>query len=464
MNPNKTGDLDSQGIGKLLLRLALPTITAQLVNALYNMVDRIYIGHIPVVGKTALSGVGVCLSLIMIISAFAALTAMGGATRASILLGKGQRDTAERILGNCVTGSVVVGLVLTAVFLSFSRPLLLAFGASEETIVYAVQYMKIYALGTVFVELALGLNAFITAQGFASVAMISVLIGAVANMILDAVLILVFDMGVAGAALATIISQGLSALWVVRFLLGRKTGLRIKKENLRLDWKLYAPCLALGMSPFVMQSTEGVISVCFNASLQKYGGDLAVGAMTILSSVMQFSMLPLQGLTQGAQPIISYNFGAGNADRVRKTFRLLLLCSLAYSVSLWLVAMLLPDLVARIFTPDGTLIAYGAWAMRIYMAASLIFGAQIACQQTFIALGNAKVSLFLAVLRKIILLIPLIFILPLFFRQGAEQAMAVFLAEPVADTLAVVTTGCTFAILFRKTMKNLEEPACTQKA
>lgn len=464
MNPNKTGDLDSQGIGKLLLRLALPTITAQLVNALYNMVDRIYIGHIPVVGKTALTGVGVCLSLIMIISAFAALTAMGGATRASILLGKGQRDTAERILGNCVTGSVVVGLVLTAVFLSFSRPLLLAFGASEETIVYAVQYMKIYALGTVFVELALGLNAFITAQGFASVAMISVLIGAVANMILDAVLILVFDMGVAGAALATIISQGLSALWVVRFLLGRKTGLRIKKENLRLDWKLHAPCLALGMSPFVMQSTEGVISVCFNASLQKYGGDLAVGAMTILSSVMQFSMLPLQGLTQGAQPIISYNFGAGNADRVRKTFRLLLLCSLAYSVSLWLVAMLLPDLVARIFTPDGTLIAYGAWAMRIYMAASLIFGAQIACQQTFIALGNAKVSLFLAVLRKIILLIPLIFILPLFFRQGAEQAMAVFLAEPVADTLAVVTTGCTFAILFRKTMKNLEEPACTQKA
>lgn len=464
MNPNKTGDLDSQGIGKLLLRLALPTITAQLVNALYNMVDRIYIGHIPVVGKTALTGVGVCLSLIMIISAFAALTAMGGATRASILLGKGQRDTAERILGNCVTGSVVVGLVLTAVFLSFSRPLLLAFGASEETIVYVVQYMKIYALGTVFVELALGLNAFITAQGFASVAMISVLIGAVANMILDAVLILVFNMGVAGAALATIISQGLSALWVVRFLLGRKTGLRIKKENLRLDWKLYAPCLALGMSPFVMQSTEGVISVCFNASLQKYGGDLAVGAMTILSSVMQFSMLPLQGLTQGAQPIISYNFGAGNADRVRKTFRLLLLCSLAYSVSLWLVAMLLPDLVARIFTPDGTLIAYGAWAMRIYMAASLIFGAQIACQQTFIALGNAKVSLFLAVLRKIILLIPLIFILPLFFRQGAEQAMAVFLAEPVADTLAVVTTGCTFAILFRKTMKNLEEPACTQKA
>ena len=456
MNPNKTGDLDSQGIGKLLLRLALPTITAQLVNALYNMVDRIYIGHIPVVGKTALTGVGVCLSLIMIISAFAALTAMGGATRASILLGKGQRDTAERILGNCVTGSVVVGLVLTAVFLSFSRPLLLAFGASEETIVYAVQYMKIYALGTVFVELALGLNAFITAQGFASVAMISVLIGAVANMILDAVLILVFNMGVAGAALATIISQGLSALWVVRFLLGRKTGLRIKKENLRLDWKLYAPCLALGMSPFVMQSTEGVISVCFNASLQKYGGDLAVGAMTILSSVMQFSMLPLQGITQGAQPIISFNYGAGNRDRVKRTFFLLLRTCVIYSVALWAVAIFVPKLFIMIFTSDPELTDYTIWAIRIYMATSLIFGIQIACQQTFVALGNAKNSLFLAVLRKIILLIPLIFILPRFFD---DKVMAVFLAEPVADTLAVATTAVMFFVQFRKLMRQMGEPA-----
>ena len=292
MNQRETGDLGQGSVGKLLLRLALPTITAQLVNALYNMVDRIYIGHIPVVGRTALTGVGVCMSLIMIISAFAALTAMGGATRASIFLGRGDRAGAEKILGNCVTGAVSAGLILTVVFLIFSRPLLMAFGASEETIGYAVQYMKIYALGTVFVELALGLNAFITAQGFASVAMVSVLIGAVANMILDAVLILGLGMGVAGAALATIISQGLSALWVVRFLLGKKTGLRIRRENLGLDWKLYGPCLALGLSPFIMQSTEGVISVCFNASLQRYGGDLAVGAMTILASVMQFPCCP----------------------------------------------------------------------------------------------------------------------------------------------------------------------------
>ena len=459
MNQRETGDLGQGSVGKLLLRLALPTITAQLVNALYNMVDRIYIGHIPVVGRTALTGVGVCMSLIMIISAFAALTAMGGATRASIFLGRGDRAGAEKILGNCVTGAVSAGLILTVVFLIFSRPLLMAFGASEETIGYAVQYMKIYALGTVFVELALGLNAFITAQGFASVAMVSVLIGAVANMILDAVLILGLGMGVAGAALATIISQCLSALWVVRFLLGKKTGLRIRRENLGLDWKLYGPCLALGLSPFIMQSTEGVISVCFNASLQRYGGDLAVGAMTILASVMQFSMLPLQGLTQGAQPIISYNFGAKNARRVKSAFRLLLICCLSYSALLWLLAMVFPGTLASIFATDKTLISYSAWAMRIYMAASVIFGAQIACQQTFIALGNAKTSLFLAVLRKIILLIPLILILPLLFRTGEEKVMAVFLAEPVADTLAVLTTVCTFAYQFRKTMKDLEETA-----
>ena len=453
---SNTNNLGQGSVGKLLLRLAVPTITAQLVNALYNVVDRIYIGHIPEVGKTALTGVGVCMSLIMIVSAFAALTAMGGATQASIHLGRGDKTQAEKILGNCVTGAVCSGLVLTVVLLLFSRPLLLAFGASQETIGYAVEYMRVYALGTIFVELALGLNAFITAQGFASVAMVSVLIGAVGNIILDAVFILVFNMGVAGAAWATIISQGFSAVWVVCFLLGKRTGLRIRRENLAIRWPVYAPCLALGLSPFIMQATEGVITVCFNASLQKYGGDLAVGAMTILSSVMQFSMLPLQGLTQGAQPIISYNFGAGNGGRVKKAFRLLLVSCLVYSTLLWAMAMGIPESIGRIFTDDRELIAYSAQAMRVYMVVALVFGAQIACQQTFIALGNAKVSLFLAVLRKIILLIPLIFLLPLFFTTNQEKTMAVFLAEPVADALAVLTTVCTFAVLFRKTLRKLE--------
>ena len=456
MNQRETGDLGQGSVGKLLLRLALPTITAQLVNALYNMVDRIYIGHIPVVGRTALTGVGVCMSLIMIISAFAALTAMGGATRASIFLGRGDRAGAEKILGNCVTGAVSAGLILTVVFLIFSRPLLMAFGASEETIGYAVQYMKIYALGTVFVELALGLNAFITAQGFASVAMVSVLIGAVANMILDAVLILGLGMGVAGAALATIISQGLSALWVVRFLLGKKTGLRIRRENLGLDWKLYGPCLALCLSPFIMQSTEGVISVCFNASLQRYGGDLAVGAMTILASVMQFSMLPLQGLTQGAQPIISYNYGAGNAKRIRQTFKCMLAVSMTALTVFWLFVQLSPTTFIRIFSNSEEIIATAGWTLRVYMAVFCMFSIQMSVQQTFTALGKAKASLFIACLRKIILLIPLIFILPHFFDN---KVFAVFLAEPVSDTISITASIITFRIVFKKAMQSISKSA-----
>lgn len=447
MPQSSTRELGQGSVGKLLFKLALPTITAQLVNALYNMVDRVYIGHIPVIGKTALTGVGVCMSLIMIVSAFASLTAIGGATRASIFLGREDREEAEKILGHCVTGAVTSALVLTAVLLLFARPLLMAFGASEETIGYAVGYMRIYALGTVFVELALGLNAFITAQGFASVAMVSVLIGAVGNMILDAVFILALGMDVDGAALATVISQGLSALWVVRFLLGKKTGLRIRRENLRIQWKRYAPCLALGLSPFVMQSTEGVISICFNASLQRYGGDLAVGAMTILASVMQFSMLPLQGLTQGAQPIVGFNYGAGQGVRVKETFRLLLLCCVVFSGVVWAVCMFLPQVFIGIFTNDPALTDFTRWAMRVYMAASLLFGIQIACQQTFIALGNAKTSIFLALLRKGILLIPLIYLLPCLL---ADQVLAVFLAEPVADLIAVSTTACLFFRQYKK--------------
>lgn len=455
MSQNKSS-LGQGSVGKLLFKLALPTITAQLVNVLYNMVDRIYIGHIPGVGKTALTGVGVCMSLIMLVSAFASLTAVGGATRASIYLGRGDRQGAEKILGNCVTGAVSVALLMTVLLLLFCEPMLMAFGASAQTIGYAVDYMRIYAVGTVFVMLALGLNAFITAQGFAATAMVSVLIGAVCNLILDAVFILGLEMGVSGAALATVVSQGLSALWVLRFLTGKKTSLQVRRENLKIDWKLYVPCLALGLSPFIMQSTESLLSVSFNTSLQRYGGDLAVGAMTILASVMQFSMLPLQGLTQGAQPIISYNFGAGNARRVKSAFRILLICCLSYSTLLWALAMGIPRALASIFATDASLISYTAWAMRIYMGASLIFGAQLACQQTFIALGNAKTSLFLAILRKIILLIPLIYILPPLFQGDEQKVMAVFLAEPVADTLAVLATVCTFVWQFRKTIKNLQ--------
>ncbi len=452
MKNKKQTDLGSGSVGKLLFQLALPAITAQIVNVLYNMVDRMYIGHIPEIGAAALTGVGVCFPIIMIISAFAALVAMGGAPRASIMLGKGDKEAAEKILGNCTTATFVSGIVLTIVFLIFGRDLLLVFGASENTIQYAVDYIQIYACGTLFVQIALGLNNFITSQGFATISMLSVVIGAVANIILDPIFIFVFNMGVKGAALATILSQALSAFWVLKFLMGKKTILRIKKQYLKIEPKIYLPCLALGMSPFVMQSTESIISVCFNSSLLKYGGDIAVGSMTILSSIMQFSMLPLQGLTQGAQPIISFNYGAKKADRVKKAFFLQLIACVVFSGLIWVIAMFVPNLFIGIFTPDPELTAYTKWAIRIYMAVSIIFGLQIGCQQTFVAIGNAKVSLFLAVLRKIILLIPFIFLLPNFFE---DKAMAVFLAEPVADVIAVTTTVCMFMFQFRKTMKEL---------
>lgn len=448
----KEANLGKDSLGPLLLKLALPAILAQIINVLYNMVDRMYIGHIPNVGPTALTGVGVTVPVIMAISAFAALVSMGGAPRASIMLGRGEHSKAEKILGNCTVMLVIMAIILTAVFLIWGEPILMVFGASEATIGYALDYMRIYALGTIFVQLALGLNAFINAQGYAKVGMMTVAIGAVCNIVLDPIFIFSMSMGVKGAALATIISQAISSIFVVYFLTSKRSGLRIKMNNLKLDLSIILPCLALGLSPFIMQFTESVISVCFNTSLLKYGGDIAVGSMTILTSVMQFSMLPLQGLTQGAQPIISFNYGAENIERVKGAFKLLLKISLSYSMLLWAVAMFVPDTFIYIFTSHGQLATYTRWAIRIYMAASGIFGIQIACQQIFIAIGNAKTSVFLAVLRKVLVLIPLIFILPMFIEN---QAFAVFLAEPIADTIAVSVT----ATLFYQTYKQLgKEP------
>ena len=404
--------LGKEPLGKLLLRLAVPTVAAQLINMLYNIVDRIYIGHIPEVGALALTGVGVCMPLILIVSAFAALDGNGGAPRASIALGKGEKDEAEKILGTCFSMQILISLVLTAVLLLWNRNFLLAFGASENTIEYGVSYMNIYSVGTIFVQLTLGMNFFITAQGFAKTGMLSVLIGAISNIVLDPVLIFGFHMGVKGAALATIISQGLSCIWVLSFLFGKKTTLRIRRENMKLKRERVLPTLALGSSVFVMQSSESIIAICFNASLLKYGGDIAVGAMTILTSVMQFAMLPLQGLGQGAQPIISYNYGAGKKDRVKGAFKLLLKSSMLYAALLWIAVMLFPQLFAGMFTSDPALLAFTKTALRIYLAAMFIFGIQMACQLTFMSLGNAKASIVVAVMRKFILLIPLIFIMP----------------------------------------------------
>ena len=447
--------LGKKPVGRLLLQLALPTVAAQVINMLYNIVDRIYIGHIPEVGTLALTGVGVCMPLIMIVTAFAAFVGYGGAPRASIFMGKGDDQSAEKTLGNCFVIQIMISAVLTAALLLWNRDFLMAFGASENTIEYGVSYMNIYAIGTLFVQLTLGMNAFITAQGFAKTGMLSVLIGAVANILLDPLFIFGFEMGVQGAALATILSQAMSCAWVLAFLFGKRTRLKIRRKNLRLQAKIIFPSLALGLSTFIMQASESVISICFNSSLLQYGGDVAVGAMTILTSVMQFAMLPLQGLGQGAQPIISYNYGARNATRVKDTFRLLLKASLCSSTLLWALVMIFPQMFAAMFTADPGLLEFTKTALRIYMACLLLFGIQMACQMTFTSLGKAKASILVAVMRKFILLIPLIYILPQIFR--VDQTMSVYMAEPVADFLAVAFTSVLFTFQFRKVMAQISD-------
>ena len=445
--------LGKEPVGKLLLKLALPTVTAQIINMLYNIVDRIYIGHIPEIGEAALTGVGVCMPLIMIVTAFSAFAAYGGAPRASIYMGQGNHDSAEKTLGNCFAVQFIISVLLTAALLLWNRDFLMAFGASDKTIGYGVEYMNIYAIGTIFVQMTLGMNAFITAQGFARTGMFSVLIGAVANIVLDPIFIFGFNMGVAGAAWATIISQAMSCAWVLLFLCGKKTHLRLRVKYMRLSRKIVLPSLALGLSSFIMQASESVISICFNSSLQSYGGDIAVGAMTILTSVMQFAMLPLQGLGQGAQPIISYNYGARNPERVKAAFKLLLKSSLVYSTLLWALVMLFPQAFAAMFTSSETLMAFTQKALRIYMACLLLFGIQIACQMTFTSLGNAKASILVAVMRKFILLIPLIYIMPLLF--SADKTTAVYMAEPVADFIAVTFTAIFFTFQFKKALKGI---------
>ena len=445
--------LGTEPVGKLLLKLSIPTVIAQLINMLYNIVDRIYIGHIPGEGSLALTGVGVCMPIIMIVSAFAALVSSGGAPRASIYMGKQDNKSAENILGNCFILQIIISVILTAILLIWGRDLLLAFGASENTISYATDYMHIYAFGTLFVQLTLGMNAFITAQGFTTFSMVSVLIGAVCNIVLDPVFIFVFHMGVRGAALATVISQAISTLWVVLFLCGKKTLLRLRKKHLHLEARVVLPCIALGLAAFIMQSSESIVTVCFNSSLLRYGGDIAVGAMTILTSAMQCAMLPLQGLGQGAQPIISYNYGARNADRVKGAFQLLLKVSLIYSTLIWLFVQVVPQAFAGMFTSDAELLAFTSRALRIYMACVFMFGIQIACQMAFTSIGFAKESIIVAVTRKFILLIPLIYILP--HVLTGNRTFAVYTAEPVADFLAVTFTALLFRRQFKKALKSL---------
>lgn len=445
--------LATEPVGRLLVKLSLPAIAAQFVNMLYNIVDRIYIGHIPGEGALALTGVGVCLPLIMIVSSFAALVSMGGAPRASICMGQKDIAGAERTLGSCFTAQLVVSAVLTAVLLIWNRPLLLAFGASENTISYAESYMDVYAAGTVFVQLTLGMNAFISAQGFAMTSMLTVLTGAVCNIILDPLFIFTFGMGVRGAALATDISQAVSTVWVLVFLCGKKPVIRLRLRCLAMKAGFILPSMSLGFAPFIMQASESFIIVCFNSSLLMYGGDVAVGAMTICSSVMNFALMPMQGLGQGAQPISSYNFGAKNSPRVKQTFFLLLKACVLYASVMWALVMIFPGLFASIFTSDAELVAYTKAALRIYCGAMLLFGVQMACQYTFISLGNAASSAIVAVMRKFVLLLPAVYLMPRLFAE--DKARAVYMAEPCADVLAVTFTAILFAVEFKKALKSI---------
>ncbi len=440
-------------LGPLMVQLAVPTVFAQIVNLLYNMVDRIYVGRIPETGTYALAGLGVSFPIILLISAFASLVGMGGAPQAGIAMGKKDNQRAEEILGNSVLCIILLSFCLCGIFFAVKEPILMMFGASETTLPFANQYLGIYLLGTVSVQVALGLNQFISCQGFAKTSMMTVLIGAVSNIILDPIFIYGFRMGVSGAALATIISQSISAVWVLLFLMGKKSLIRIRPKYLRLDPKILLPVLALGISPFIMQSTECLVQLTFNTGMQKYGNDYYVGAMTILFSVTQMLFLPIQGLAQGATPIISYNFGAGNAGRVRRTFKLMFIASVAFSFCATSIILLFPKPFISLFSGDPEIIRIGSYGIRIYAFGFLIFGAQCACQQTFLALGQAKISMFLALLRKVILLIPLALILPAIGNLGVN---GLFIAEPISDVLAVLTTVTMFALNVKKILAPIE--------
>ena len=447
---NAKQDMGTGSVKKLMLKMAVPALVGQVVNLLYNIVDRIYIGHIPEVGGTALTGVGLFTPILMLITAFAMLAGAGGAPRAAIAMGKGDKDEAEKIMGNCFTVLMILAVILTSTLYFAAPTLLRLFGGSDATLPYAVTYARIYILGSVFVLTVMGMNTFITTQGFAQISMLTTVIGAVINIVLDPILMFVLDMGVAGAAVATVLSQTISALWILRFLTGKKTILRLKVSNLKLIPGVILPCLGLGISSFVMVSTESILSVSFTSSLARFGGDVAVGAMTVLTSINQLVTMPLSGICQGGQPLISYNYGAKKLVRVKEAFFCQFGVCVAYTTGFWLLLMLAPNFFAGIFTNDTALVNYTAWAIRIFLACGFSVGFQISCQQAFMALGQAKISLLMACLRKLILLIPLIFILPLFFE---DKAMAVFLAEPVSDFVAAAVTTIAFFTFFRKLMK-----------
>ena len=447
---NAKQDMGTGSVKKLMVKMAVPALVGQIVNLLYNVVDRIYIGHIPEIGGAALTGVGLFTPILMLITAFAMLCGAGGAPRAAIAMGQGNKEKAEKIMANCFTMLLALAGILTVAFYFAAPTLLRLFGASDVTLPYAVTYGRIYVLGCISVLIVMGMNPFITTQGFASISMLTTVIGAVINIALDPIFIFALDMGVSGAAYATVISQCVSAIWILRFLTGKKSMLKLKVPNMKLEKAIIMPCLGLGISTFVMVSTESILSISFTSSLARFGGDVAVGAMTVLTSINQLITMPLSGICQGGQPLISYNYGAKKYDRVKEAFFCQFGVCVAYTTVFWVLLMLMPNVFAGIFTNNVALVDYTAWALKVFLACGFSVGFQISCQQAFMALGQAKISLMMALLRKIFLLIPLIFILPNFFEN---KALAVFLAEPISDFIAAAVTTFMFFRFFIKMLK-----------
>lgn len=460
MQQEKQSLLGSAPIGKLMAKLALPSIVAQVINILYNIVDRIYIGHIEEGSSLALTGLGICFPIITLISAFSAFAGAGGAPLAAIELGKSEYDAkakekANEILGNVIIMIIGFSLILSVFFYLFKEPILLAFGASENTLPFAKDYLEIYLIGTLFVQISIGLNPFISCQGFAKTAMTSVIIGAMANIILDPIFIFGLNLGVRGAAFATVISQGISAIWIIRFLASKKSALPLSVKIIRFRPKIIGKISSLGISPFIMQSTESAIFVVFNSGLQKYGGDLYVGAMTIMQSIMQMCFVPLSGFTDGVQPILSYNYGAKKNDRVKDAIKKMLVISFSASIVMGVLVPLFPMQIARIFTSNIDLLLVTCQVLPIYFGAVWIFGIQMAAQRTFVGLGKAKTSLFIALLRKVILLIPLALILPNFIGVNG-----ILWAEPIASTISAITSGIFLFFTYKeldKNQKNLQK-------
>lgn len=442
--------LGEENIRKLFWKLSIPAIISQVIVLIYNIVDRIYLGHIEGIGGFALTGVGICTPVVIIIGAFTQLVCTGGASVMSFALGEKKDDDAKTVVNMSFLLIIILSLVITFASLLFARPILYLFGASQSTFPYAYSYYKWYVLGTISIMLSTGMASYITAQGAAKVAMITVSLGAIANIILDPIFIWTLNLGLAGAAIATILSQTISAVFIILFFLSKKTVVKLSTKYMKVNKALLTQSLLLGLSPFIMQFTECALSAVFNRQLTRFGGDMAVGAMTLFTSINSFAILPIFGFCQGSQSITSYNYGANKYDRVAENIKRLVRVSFTFSAVMWVVIMTIPSTVLGIFTSDGEMLAYSLKYIRLFFAVSFLGGLQPSCQLTFLALKKAKISLFLAMLRKVILLIPLLYILPAVISGNVSS---VFLAQPVADTIAITVTVTCFVISNRDIFK-----------